>query len=177
MTLPNLISIFRILLVPVFLVFITNNRFLAGLMIFVLAGISDGADGLVARLFNQKSRLGSILDPLADKFLLVAAFVALAGMNIIPLWLTLLVITRDFLILLGANVAISKEQESCGQTFHMGKGDHFFSVGDRFPGSGGKRLSSVRTICVHRLRGNGNPDHNIGVLVHTVLVFDDEWKI
>ena len=65
MTIPNLISIFRIILVPIFLVFIINDRFLAGLIVFVLAGVSDAADGFVARLFNQKSRLGSYLDPLA----------------------------------------------------------------------------------------------------------------
>ncbi len=104
MTIPNLISIFRILLVPIFLVFIFNNRFLAGLVVFILAGLSDGADGLVARLFNQKSRLGSYLDPLADKCLLVASFISLTMMHIIPLWLTGLVIARDILILLGATV-------------------------------------------------------------------------
>ena len=75
MTIPNLISVFRILLVPIFLVFIINERFPAGLVVFVLAGLSDGADGMVARLFNQKSRLGSYLDPLADKCLLVSAFI------------------------------------------------------------------------------------------------------
>ncbi len=104
MTIPNVISIFRILLVPIFLVFVINDRFLAGLVVFVLAGLSDGADGLVARLFNQKSRLGSYLDPLADKCLLVAAFICLSIMHIIPLWLTILVIARDTLILLGAIV-------------------------------------------------------------------------
>jgi len=102
MTIPNLISIFRILLVPIFLVLIINDRFLAGLVVFVLAGLSDAADGMVARLFNQKSRLGSYLDPLADKCLLVAAFICLTTMHIIPLWLTVLVITRDTLILLGS---------------------------------------------------------------------------
>ncbi len=102
MTIPNLISIFRILLVPIFLFFVINHRFLAGLSVFVLAGISDGADGMVARLFNQKSRLGSYLDPLADKCLLIAAFISLAVMHVIPLWLTALVIARDILILLGA---------------------------------------------------------------------------
>jgi cardiolipin synthase len=104
MTIPNLISIFRMILVPVFLVFIINHRFLAGLMIFVLAGVSDAADGMVARLFNQKSRLGSYLDPLADKFLLVASFICLAAMHIIPIWLTAIVIARDILILLGSLV-------------------------------------------------------------------------
>lgn len=108
MTIPNLISIFRILLVPIFLVFIINGRFLAGLVVFVLAGLSDAADGFVARLFNQKSRLGSYLDPLADKCLLVAAFICLTTLHIIPLWLTVLVITRDTLILLGSLILFLK---------------------------------------------------------------------
>ena len=113
MTIPNLISIFRILLVPFFLVFIFNDRFLAALVIFVLAGLSDAADGLVARLFNQKSRLGSYLDPLADKCLLIASFISLTIMRIIPLWLTALVIARDILILLGATILffINKKHE------------------------------------------------------------------
>lgn len=132
MTIPNLISIFRILLVPIFLIFITNNRFLAGLMIFVLAGISDGADGLVARLFNQKSRLGSILDPLADKFLLIAAFISLAGMNIIPLWLTLLVITRDFLILFGAMLLFLKNKDHVVKPSIWGKATTFLQLATVF---------------------------------------------
>jgi len=110
MTIPNLITTLRIILVPIFIIYLINGKFLAALTVFILAGLSDGADGLVARLLNQKSRLGSYLDPLADKFLLIAAFVALAAKDVIPAWLTVTVITRDILILLGVLILFLNKQ-------------------------------------------------------------------
>ena len=132
MTIPNLISLFRILLVPIFLVFIINERFPAGLVVFVLAGLSDGADGMVARLFNQKSRLGSYLDPLADKCLLVSAFICLAAIHIIPVWLTVLVITRDILILLGALILFLKYGVDTVKPSVWGKTTTFFQLATVF---------------------------------------------
>lgn len=102
MTIPNLITSLRIILTPIFVIYLINERFLSALVVFVLAGLSDSIDGLIARLFNQKSRLGTFLDPLADKILLVAAFITLAIINRIPPWLSVIVISRDVLILLGA---------------------------------------------------------------------------
>ena len=111
MTIPNLISTIRIILVPIFIIYLINDRFLAALIVFVVAGLSDGADGLTARLLNQKSRLGSYLDPLADKFLLVAAFIVLAARDVIPAWLTVIVITRDILILTGVLILFLNKQD------------------------------------------------------------------
>ncbi|RLB37547.1 MAG: CDP-diacylglycerol--glycerol-3-phosphate 3-phosphatidyltransferase [Deltaproteobacteria bacterium] len=104
MTIPNLITSLRIILAPIFIIYLLNEKFLPALVVFVIAGLSDGADGLVARLFNQKSTLGSYLDPLADKILLVAAFVVLSFRGFVPSWLTVIVISRDVLILLGVSV-------------------------------------------------------------------------
>jgi cardiolipin synthase len=101
MTVPNLITSLRIILVPVFVIYLINDRHTAALVVFIIAGISDGADGLAARLLNQKSELGAYLDPVADKLLLVAAFVVLAVRGYVPPWLTVLVISRDVMILLG----------------------------------------------------------------------------
>ncbi len=101
MTIPNLITSLRIILAPIFIIYLLNEKFLPALIVFVIAGLSDGADGLVARVFNQKSTLGSYLDPLADKILLIGAFVVLAVINFVPSWLTVVVISRDILILLG----------------------------------------------------------------------------
>ncbi|MFO7985866.1 MAG: CDP-alcohol phosphatidyltransferase family protein [Desulfatiglandaceae bacterium] len=101
MTIPNLITTLRIIFVPIFVIYLMNDACLSALTVFFLAGLSDAADGLVARLFNQKSRLGAYLDPMADKLLLVAAFIILAVQGFIPSWLTVIVITRDVLILLG----------------------------------------------------------------------------
>ncbi len=101
MTVPNLITTIRIILAPVFIIYLINDQFLSALVVFVLCVASDGLDGLVARLFNQKSTLGSYLDPLADKILLVAAFITLSVRGYLPSWLTVLVIARDVMIMLG----------------------------------------------------------------------------
>jgi len=111
MTIPNLITTLRIILVPIFIIYLINERFLEALTVFVLAGLSDGVDGLLARLLNQKSRLGAFLDPLADKILLIAAFVVLAARGFIPVWLTVTVITRDILILLGVLILFLTKQD------------------------------------------------------------------
>jgi cardiolipin synthase len=101
MTVPNLITTIRIILTPVFIIYLINDQFLSAQIVFIICCLSDGIDGLVARLFNQKSKLGTYLDPLADKILLVAAYVVLAVRRFLPSWLTVMVISRDVLILLG----------------------------------------------------------------------------
>jgi len=104
MTVPNLITSIRIILAPIFIIYLINDQFLYALIIFAVCGISDGVDGLVARLFNQKSKLGTYLDPLADKIVLVAAFIVLSIRGFLPSWLTVAVIARDVMILLGVFV-------------------------------------------------------------------------
>ncbi len=84
MTVPNLITTIRIILAPVFIIYLINDQFLSALVVFVICVASDGLDGLVARLFNQKSTLGTYLDPLADKILLVSAFITLAVRGYLP---------------------------------------------------------------------------------------------
>lgn len=79
-----------------------HENFSAALLLVAIAGISDGLDGFLARHFHWQSRLGSIIDPLADKFLLVATFATLTYMQLLPLWLLLLVLGRDILIVCGA---------------------------------------------------------------------------
>ncbi|UCG63625.1 MAG: CDP-alcohol phosphatidyltransferase family protein [Deltaproteobacteria bacterium] len=104
MTVPNLLSIVRILLVPVFIIYMLNNRMLASLIVFIIAGVSDALDGFIAKVFHQKTNLGAHLDPLADKILLISAYVTLAIFDLIPSWLAVLTISRDVLILLGVLV-------------------------------------------------------------------------
>jgi len=104
MTIPNLITAFRIILVPVFVIYLINDRLSAALVVFLVCMISDGIDGMVARVFNQKSRLGAYLDPLADKTLLVTAFVLLGVRGYLPSWFTVTAIARDVMILLGVAV-------------------------------------------------------------------------
>jgi len=117
MTFANKISIFRIIVVPFFIVFVLSsnpeNDFLRriSLIIFLLAVISDAVDGYIARLKGEKTKAGSIIDPLADKLLLISAFICLRIMGsnypdgiTFPLWLVIIVISRDFIILLGSAI-------------------------------------------------------------------------
>jgi cardiolipin synthase len=104
LTVPNLITFLRMGLVPWFLIVVLKGDSRAALWIFIIAGISDGLDGFIARFFNQRSALGAYLDPIADKILLTSAFVTLAipGTHpgvLVPVWITVLVLARDFLIL------------------------------------------------------------------------------
>jgi cardiolipin synthase (CMP-forming) len=101
MTIPNLITTFRIILTPIFVIYIINDELMTGLGVLIICGLSDGVDGLVARVFNQKSKLGAYLDPLADKIILTSAFVTLSIRGFLPAWLTVMVISRDLLILMG----------------------------------------------------------------------------
>lgn len=98
---PNVLSIARILITPFFVILIIKKMFFSALLVFTIAGISDALDGIIARYFNQRTVLGSYLDPLADKILLSSAFISLAILKAIPGWLAVIVITRDVLILLG----------------------------------------------------------------------------
>jgi cardiolipin synthase (CMP-forming) len=96
--LPNLLTIIRILLVPVVVWALSQQAFALAFTLFVAAGITDGLDGYLARRFNWHSALGAILDPLADKALLVSIYVTLAVLRELPVWLAMLVVTRDVLI-------------------------------------------------------------------------------
>jgi len=101
LNLPNSLTIFRVLLIPVFVISLMGRHFGWSFVIFVVAGVTDGADGIIARIHDQRTLLGAYLDPIADKLLLTSAFVALALLDIIPGWLTVIVISRDMIICLG----------------------------------------------------------------------------
>ncbi|MBW1769633.1 MAG: CDP-diacylglycerol--glycerol-3-phosphate 3-phosphatidyltransferase [Deltaproteobacteria bacterium] len=98
---PNTLTLLRILLTPLFAIFLIKHLFDFALLVFAIAALSDGVDGFIARVFRQKTTLGAFLDPAADKLLLVTAFVTLAIQEQIPSWLSVLVITRDVIILSG----------------------------------------------------------------------------
>ncbi|RUM96468.1 CDP-alcohol phosphatidyltransferase family protein [Pseudaminobacter arsenicus] len=98
MTVANMITILRLLLVPVVIYALLTGRMGLAFAGFVIAGVSDGIDGFIARHFNQRSELGSYLDPMADKLLLVSVFVVLGLMGELPVWLVIAVVSRDALI-------------------------------------------------------------------------------
>jgi cardiolipin synthase len=99
--LPNLITLARIALVPVLILLLKEQDYAAALVVFVIAGASDALDGYLAKRLNVQSRMGAILDPVADKLLLVSAYVMLAVLGHIPFWLVLVVAFRDLLIVGG----------------------------------------------------------------------------
>lgn len=101
MNIPNLITIGRILLVPVTIWFLISGDFVAAFGVFLIAGISDGLDGWLARATGTQSELGAYLDPIADKALLVSTYATLGVIKILPAWLVIAVITRDILIVGG----------------------------------------------------------------------------
>jgi len=101
---PNILTITRILLIPLFIIFLLKDMFHFALLVFTIAAISDGLDGLFARYLDQRTLLGAYLDPLADKLLLTSAFIVLAVIKMVPGWLAVIVISRDILILLGVVV-------------------------------------------------------------------------
>ncbi len=100
--LPNAICIARMLLVAPLVLWIVEGRYAAALLVLIVAGLSDGLDGFLAKRFDWRTRLGGLLDPAADKLLLVAAFSSLTYVGLVPLALTLVVVGRDVLIVLGA---------------------------------------------------------------------------
>lgn len=101
MNFPNFISLARLLSVPVTIWLILEEAWREAFVLFALAGMSDALDGFIAKHFNLKSDLGQILDPLADKALLMAIYIALGFKGVLPIWLALLVVSRDILLIGG----------------------------------------------------------------------------
>jgi cardiolipin synthase len=99
--LPNIITLFRIALVPAFIVLLNEREYGLALLLFAVAGLSDGLDGFIAKRYHCETRLGGILDPAADKILLVSAYVMLTVMDHVPFWLMVAVAFRDLLIVGG----------------------------------------------------------------------------
>ena len=100
--LPNALSIIRIILTVPIVIALLKEQYLLTLILFLFAGITDALDGWIAKQFSFQSRLGSILDPMADKILLASTFLALYWAGILPLWLLLLIFVRDIIIVAGA---------------------------------------------------------------------------
>jgi cardiolipin synthase (CMP-forming) len=103
LTIPNLLSLARMGLVPFFMIAVLDGKPRQALVLFLVAGLTDACDGAIARLTNQQSRLGAYLDPMADKLLLVSAYASLSIPSLnpgfrIPFWVTVLVIARDVVI-------------------------------------------------------------------------------
>ena len=100
--LPNALTVIRILLVPLFLYKALTGDITFAAVVYVAAAITDGLDGFIARFWHMQTRLGTFLDPLADKLLIATSYVTLAILGLAPLWLTLAVLTKDVIIPMGS---------------------------------------------------------------------------
>ena len=163
-TIPNLLTILRMVLIPVFAILLVYGQFGWAFLVFFIAGASDGVDGFVARRFNQQSELGTILDPIADKLLMTTAFIILTLPNIfpaephlrhlpVPFWVTAAVIGRDVLIIAVAGAIFVITNFRSFQPSWLGKAStvvQIFAVGlilvaANFPALGGFYLPTVYT--------------------------------
>src|SRR5271168_3757207 len=127
-TVPNQITILRLGFLPLFIVSISYEHYRWALVILVIAGLSDGIDGLLARKLNQKSALGAYLDPIADKLLLSSSFVVLAMAKKIGWWLTIMVLSRDVLLLVVAAVILIVQGYRPFPPSLLGKATTFFEI-------------------------------------------------
>jgi cardiolipin synthase len=98
---PNFLTVLRIVLVPVIVILLIQGQFANALLCFIIAGVTDGLDGMLARSLGQTTVVGAYLDPLADKILVISMYATLAVIGVIPGWLAVIVISRDFIILGG----------------------------------------------------------------------------
>jgi cardiolipin synthase (CMP-forming) len=98
LNIANILTVLRFCLVPIVIVSIINKEWMIALVVFVVAGVTDAMDGFIARHFDMRTELGAYLDPLADKALLVSIYVTLASAGIVPVWIAVLVVSRDIMI-------------------------------------------------------------------------------
>lgn len=111
MNIPNYITLGRVILIPFFINLLIYGYYREALLVFVIAGVTDALDGLIARLTNSKTQLGAFLDPLADKLLILSAFVALVLLDKLPVWLAVVVVSRDVILALGSVVVYMTKHE------------------------------------------------------------------
>ncbi len=97
-TLPNRLSLLRILFIPIILVCMVYGFPFSAFILFIIAGITDGLDGYIARRLSMSSKLGLNLDPIADKLLVSSVLITLTYENLVPLWMTIILVCREFLI-------------------------------------------------------------------------------
>lgn len=128
MNVPNSLTILRILLIPVFVGFLIYERYDYSLGVLLVAGLTDGLDGTIARVANQRTRLGAYLDPLADKLLLTSGFVTISVLHLIPLWIAILVVSRDVILMTGTVVARQTESRVDLSPTLLGKGTTLFQL-------------------------------------------------
>ena len=122
LNIPNSLTVLRILLVPVFVGLLVYEHYDQALLALIIAAITDGLDGAIARMANQQTRIGAYLDPLADKLLLMSSFLTLAALHLVPVWAVIMVVSRDVILLAGTLLARLTESSIDITPTALGKG-------------------------------------------------------
>lgn len=125
---PNSLTVLRILLVPVFVGLLLYGHYDFALMTLLIASLTDVLDGMVARMTDQRTRLGEYLDPLADKILLMSAIITLSVLDFIPIWAVIIVVSRDAILLAGTLLANLTETDIDISPTSLGKGTTFAQI-------------------------------------------------
>ncbi len=107
--LPNILTVLRLLLIPVIVFYIFTGNYILAFIFFTVSGITDIADGFIARKFNLISNFGKLMDPLADKLTQIATLASLVFTNIIPVWILLIVFLKEFIMICGASFLYGKD--------------------------------------------------------------------
>jgi len=121
MNLPNYITLARVALIPFFIILMSYNYYGMALAVFLVACFTDALDGMIARFTNSKTELGAFLDPMADKLLIVSAFVTLVLLGMLPVWLVIIVISRDVILAFGSVTIYFMGHELKARPSIMGK--------------------------------------------------------
>jgi cardiolipin synthase len=121
MNLPNSITLLRVVLIPFFINLMIYGYYQAALAVFVAACVTDALDGMIARLMNSKTDLGAFLDPMADKLLIVSAFVTLVLLKMLPVWLAIIVISRDVILVFGSIIVYFMQHNFAVKPSYTGK--------------------------------------------------------
>jgi cardiolipin synthase len=128
MNLPNALTLFRILLVPAFLIAVIYGRLATALILFITAGITDLLDGVLARRYGHETILGSFLDPVADKLLMTVSFISLAVIGLLPPWLGVLAVSKDLFVVIGTAVLYFSGQPVAAVPTLWGKQTTFLQI-------------------------------------------------
>ncbi|SFV69005.1 CDP-diacylglycerol--glycerol-3-phosphate 3-phosphatidyltransferase [hydrothermal vent metagenome] len=129
--LPNILTITRIILTLPIVFYLLKQQYLLALVLILIAGVSDGLDGWIAKRFGYQSRLGSILDPLADKILLVGCYISLFIISLVPWWLLIAVVLRDVLIMAGSVgfvYALERKSNDLLEPSYLSKANTFLQI-------------------------------------------------
>ena len=106
---PNILTIIRFLLIPIILIYIFTGNYILALIVFTISALTDIADGFIARKFNLVSNFGKLMDPLADKLTQIATLTSLVIKDIIPIWILIIVISKEFIMICGASFLYGKD--------------------------------------------------------------------